>query len=240
MELNPRIKISDSKLKESKIILGSFPTWSLSISEDKEINKEKERARIENKEVPFFFGSSINKFWNWYNKYVDNKVVKNDVKSIKNSLKTNKIGITDLIFSCKRKEKSSLDKHLTKRNYNHSFFQLPKNGETLKILCTSKGVMNEMLLNKKFFKTHSELQINLKKSLEFQNIITRKTHGNSNYIRNPFCLLIETKCGGKIECVSIPSPGSPHRRLIDFGLDSKDSNQFLDNYLKVVFDWLIE
>jgi len=91
MELNPRIKISDSKLKESKIILGSFPTWSLSISEDKEINKEKERARIENKEVPFFFGSSINKFWNWYNKYVDNKVVKNDVKSIKNSLKTNKI-----------------------------------------------------------------------------------------------------------------------------------------------------
>ena len=240
MEFHPRINISDPALKQSKIIVGSFPTWSLSDSFNKSISKEKEIARIKNNEVPFFFGSSTNQFWNWYNKYVDNEVIKKDIKSIKNSLKTNEVGITDLIISCKRKGKSSLDKHLTKRNYNHSFFQPPEKGETIKILCTSKGVMNEMLLNKKFFKIHPELQINLNKSQDFQNTIIRKTNGNSKFVKNPFCSLIETEFGGIIECVSIPSPGSPYRRLIDFGFDSKDSKEFLDKYLKVVFDWLIQ
>lgn len=240
MEFNPRINISDPVIQQSKIIVGSFPTWPLSNSENMGICKEKELARIKNNEIPFFFGSSINQFWNWYNVYVDNKVIKKDIKSIKRSLETNEIGITDLIISCERKGKSSLDKHLTKRNYNHRFFRLPQKGETLKILCTSKGAMNEMLLNKKFFKIHPELQINSKKSLDFQNIIIRKTKGKSNFIRNPFCSLIETEFGGIIECVSIPSPGSPYRRLVDFGLDSKDSIQFLDNYLKVVFDWFLK
>lgn len=240
MEIHPRINISDPLLQQSKIIVGSFPTWSLSNSENNEIRKEKEIVRIKNNDLPFFFGSSINRFWDWYRKYLDNKVIKNDISSIQNSLKTNSIGITDLIVSCDRKDKSSLDKHLTKRTYNHIFFEYPKKGQTLKILCTSKGVMNEMLLNKKFFKVHPELQINFKKSIDFQSSIIEKINGNSNYIKNPFCILIETEFGGIIECVSIPSPGSPYRRLIDFGLNSKDSNQFLDNYLKVVFDWLIE
>jgi hypothetical protein len=240
MEFNPRINISDSVLQESKVIVGSFPTWSLSNSENKKNNKEREIARITNKEIPFFFGSSVNKFWNWYSKYVDTNAKKNDIKSIKNSLKFYEIGITDLIFSCERKGKSSLDKHLIKRNYNHTFLKLPKKGETLKILCTSKGLMHEMLLNKKFFKSNPDLNINLKKSIDFQNIIINKTKGNSDYIRNPFCSFIETQNGGIIECISIPSPGSPYRRLIDFGFDSKDSNEFLDNYLKVVFDWFLD
>jgi hypothetical protein len=240
MEFHPRINITDPALLQSKIIVGSFPTWTLGYSENKKIREEKEIARVEKNDIPFFFGSSINQFWNWYSKYVDNKATKNDIKSIENSLKTKEIGITDLIICCKRNSKSSLDKHLSKRIYNHNFFKLPHKEETLKILCTSKGAMNEMLLNKQFFKTHPELQINLKKSIDFQNVIIAKTNGNSDYIKNPFCSIVETKFGGIIECISIPSPGSPYRRLIDFGFDSKDSNVFLDNYLKVVFDWLIE
>lgn len=240
MEFHPRINISDPILQQSKIIVGSFPTWSLSNSENNEISKEKEITRIKNKDVPFFFGSSINRFWNWYYKYADNKVIENDIKSIEKSLKTNKIGITDLIISCNRKGKSSLDKHLTKRIYNHNFFQYPKKEKKLKILCTSKGAMNEMLLNKKFFKTHPGLQINLKNSVDLQNKIIEKTNGNSNYTGNPFCISIETEFGGIIECVSIPSPGSPYRKLVDFGFDSKDSNQFLDNYLNVIFNWFLE
>ncbi len=240
MEIHPRINLSNPVLKQSKIILGSFPTWSLSASQTNEIKLEKENARIENNDIPFFFGSSVNRFWAWYNKYVDNEVSIKNINSLEKSLKSNSIGITDLIFSCHRKDKSSLDKHLTKRTYNHNFFEYPKKEETLKILCTSKGVMNEMLLNKKFFKTHSELQINIKKSDGFQNRFMKKFNGNQNHIKNPFCVSIETETGGIIECTSIPSPGSPFRRLVDFGFDSNDSNQFLDNYLKVVFDWFLK
>jgi len=240
MEIHPRIKLRDSSLKTSKIILGSFPTWTLTSSQFDEIRNEKEITRIKNNDIPFFFGSSINKFWNWYYEYVDCKIIINDIKSIKKSLKVNKIGITDVIFSCKRSGKSSLDQHLTSRVYNHIFFEYPKKGKTLKILCTSKGVMNQMLFNKKFFKTHQELKINFKESVNFQNKIVKKSKGQLNNIKKPLCLIINTEIGGVIECVSIPSPGSPYRRLVDFGFDSNDSDKFLDDYLKVAFDWFTE
>ncbi|WP_299123009.1 hypothetical protein [uncultured Winogradskyella sp.] len=239
MEFNPHISKSKPVLKESRIILGSFPTWSLSYSELNQTNESKEIIRTKNNDLQFFFGSSINLFWDWYSTYIDNKVSSKDINSIQKSLKSKEIGITDLIISCERKGVSSLDKHLTKRTYNHDFFQHPKKGECLKILCTSKGLMNEMLLNNKFFKIHPELKINQKNSFELQKRIIRKTNGNSNNVKNPFCKSIETEFGGIIECISIPSPGSPYRKLVDFGFDSENSNKFLDNYLNVVFDWFI-
>ena len=243
MEYHPRINLSDERLIQSKIILGSFPTWSLSRSENETINQEKKVTRIKNGDVSYFYGSTNNQFWIWYEKYIDPNVKHLDIKSVKFSLKKNKIGLTDVIYSCKRKEKSALDKHLTQRIYNHDFFVYPKQGEKLKILCTSKGVLNEMLLSNNFFKIHTSLEINIEKSVGFQNRFINKFNGNQNNIKKPCCVLIESETGGVIECVSIPSPGSPYRRLIDFGFDSNnlnDSNLFLDNYLKVIFDWFIE
>ncbi len=236
-EFNPRISISDPVLQQSKIIVGSFPTWSLSNSKKTKINKEKDSARIKNNEMPFFFGSSSNKFWDWYNIYFDGGIIKNDINSIQASLKIKAIGITDLIISCNRKDKSALDKHLTKRIYNHNFFTYPKEGEKLKILCTSKGLMNDILLNGMFFKLHPQLKIDLKESNILQERMIEKINGNSELIKNPFCRSLHNDFGGIIECISIPSPGSPYRRLIDFGCESKDLNSFLDNYLKVVFNW---
>ena len=97
--------------------------------------------------------------------------------------------------------------------------------------------MNNMLLNNSFFKVHSELKINVFESTILQNNIIRKTNGNSKLIKNPFCISIKNNKGGIIECISIPSPGSPYRRLMDFGCDSKELQSFLDNYLEEVFDW---
>lgn len=241
MEHHPRTKISKPVIDNQRIILGSFPTWSLT-DPDPEKNEnlsQKEEARKKNGDVQFYYGSSINRFWNWYKKYIDSSAVKGNLDTIQNSLLKNDIGITDVIISCSRKNKSALDKHLTKRTYNHQFFNYPKKGETLKILCTSKGVLNEMLLNSKFFKLHDSLIINLEESEINQKKITNTLNGNSNLVRNPFYRILEMESGGTIECMCTPSPGSPYRRLVDFGCTTEDADTFLDEYLSFVFNWFL-
>lgn len=241
MEYHPRTILSQPVIDNQRIILGSFPTWSLTDPDpDKNENQsQKEEARIKNGDFQFYYGSSINRFWDWYKIYVDSSIVKGNIDTIQNSLLKNDIGITDLIVSCSRKDKSALDKHLTKRTYNHQFFNYPKKGETLKFLCTSKGVMNEMLLNSKFFKIHNLLTINIEESEINQKKIISTFNGNSSLVRNPFYRILETESGGTIECMCIPSPGSPYRRLIDFGCTSDNADTFLAEYLHFVYNWFI-
>lgn len=239
MEFHPRLNLSNLRIKESRIILGSFPTWSLTDCdpEKDETSEQKKLERIKNGDIPFYYGSSINRFWNWYKIYVDESISIEDIISIKASLVKKSIGITDVIISCSRKNRSALDKHLTKRTYNHQFFGYPKRDETIKILCTSKGVMNEMLLNNKFFKTHTELKLNVEKSDFFQKQILHKVNGDISLLRNPLYRIIDVESGGSIECMSIPSPGSPYRRLKDFGYSPNDADLFLNSYLSHVFNW---
>ncbi|MEQ6121212.1 hypothetical protein [Reichenbachiella sp. MALMAid0571] len=236
IEQHPRLNLSNLTLIESKIILGSFPTWTLTGS-DTEKNNQKETERTENGDIPYFYGSSSNRFWIWYKNYIDQSIPIKDISSIEKSLKRNEIGITDVIISCSRKGKSALDKHLTNRTYNFTFFKYPKKGQTLKILCTSKGVMNDMFLSRKFFNIHPHLSINQKESNNFQKKLAPNFNGNLELVRMPFYQEIDVHQGGKIKCFALPSPGSPFRRLIDFGHVADSSDKFLSNYLKTVFDW---
>jgi hypothetical protein len=221
--------------------LGSFPTWSLTTPDNdkNETYKQKELERIRNKDVEFFYGSSINRFWNWYKTFVDPKIERENIKTIIESLELNSIGITDVIFSCERANKSALDKHLTNRIYNHQFFNYPSKGETVKILCTSKGVMNEMLFNPAFFKIHNELKANTDYVNVFQTKLLEKIGGDLSPIRNPFFRSFETALGGLIQCIALPSPGSPYRRLIDFGLVNSNAEDYLQSYLKEAFNWFV-
>lgn len=239
MESHPRINITNSQLSEGKIILGSFPTWALTPpdKDKKETTEEKELQRIKNNDLNYFYGSSNNHFWNWYSEFVDTTISKENVESIQKSLIQNKIGITDVIFQCTRKNRSSLDKHLTDRIYNHSFFRYPEKEERIKILCTSKGVMNDMLLNKHFYKEHSNLKPDEIKSNIFQTEVLLRIQGNSDSIKNPFYKTIKCESGGIIECFAIPSPGSPFRRLGDFGMGNQDLKKYLFAYLEEVFIW---
>ncbi|MBK9636719.1 MAG: hypothetical protein IPO63_02480 [Bacteroidetes bacterium] len=239
IELHPRINVENPILTNNKIILGSFPTWTLTDSQppNKKLIILKNIERINNGDIPFFYGSSSNQFWIWYQLFIDQNISIKNIAEIERSLMENSISITDVIISCERKEKSSLDKHLTNRTYNHSFFRYPTYGETIKILCTSKGVMNEMLLNNVFLKKHTSLSILDKESIAFQNNVIREIKGNPNNIKNPFYKILQCETGGKIECFSTPSPGSPYRKLIDFGLNTKNSKDFLNRYLSVIFKW---
>lgn len=239
IEIHPRLDINNLKITQSKIILGSFPIWSLTQIDSgikSETNSESIIIKREG-EFPFFYGSSTNKFWEWYKKYVDIGIVTNDLNIIKNSLDRNEIGITDVILSCKRKNKSALDKHLSERIYNHEFITYPKLGETLKILCTSKGVMNEMFLHKIFFKIHQNISINEKASLEFQNEFIAKIGGDINSIQKTVFVELQVHGKGIIQCIAIPSPGSPFRKLTNFGHRDGELNSYLDKYLKRAFNW---
>jgi hypothetical protein len=239
VEYHPRLNLDDLLIKESKIILGSFPTWSLSdtVNISGDILLEKLELRKKSGEIPFFFGSAKNQFWHWYKIFNDPHLDISVVDNIVSSLNYNQIGITDVILSCKRRDKSALDKHLTKREYNQKFFNYPKKGKTVKVLCTSKGILNEMLLNKKFFIYHDTLSVNLTLSNLNQRSFITNIKGDIALIKKPFYSFIEVENGGIIECLAIPSPGSPYRKLIDFGLNTLDVDGYLNSFVKQAFDW---
>lgn len=239
MEFHPRIDVQNPLIEEDKIVLGSFPIWTLSDvrAENVQINRERLRERLKNEEMDFYYGSRGNHFWLWYQKYLDLQISIKDASSIRNSLKENSIGITDLIVSCDRKGRSALDKHLTNRTYNHAFLKLPEKGEKKKILCTSKGVMNDMLLNKHFFDKFRPLKVNASKSSNFQEEIIKNIKGELPLVTKPFFQYIECDDGGTIEVFSLPSPGSPYRKLETFGLGINSRTDYLHNYLLTVFEW---
>jgi hypothetical protein len=236
MEYHPRIDVTRFPLHDSKIILGSFPTWPLTNS-DEDDKYEKELVKSKNGDFDFFYGSSSNQFWTWYQRYTDDSIVVNQFASIIPSLRRKNVGITDVIIRCKRKNRSPLDKCLSNRVYNHSFFRRPSKGETIRILCTSKGVMNEMLLNRLFFNKNPDLRLNNLESDKIQKEILRKLVGDYRLVNRPFYQIVETHSGGKIECFALPSPGSPYRRLVDFGKCDKLNDDYLNRYLQQAFDW---
>lgn len=238
MEFHPRLQIGNLKVNQLKVILGSFPVWSLTHDETNgNYNKTTHGENTKIGEFPYFYGSSINRFWHWYQKHIDCSIMLLDLVSIKDSLEKNKIGITDVILSCTRNGKSSLDKDLSQRTYNHDFLLYPRPGEILKILCTSKGVLNEMLLCKKFFQLHQQITYDPIGSMSFQTSFIQEIDGNYNILKKPVFVQLNVEQGGIIQCLATPSPGSPFRRLTDFGIKTQDLNNYLESYLINAFKW---
>lgn len=237
MEINPRLINNLEPLNEKRIILGSFPPWHLTPSKNDKEKREKVEIIEHNRDGNFYFGTSHNLFWDWYKEKMDSTIEKQNISTIKKSLKNKSIGITDLIIKCERVGRSALDKNLKKREYHHVFFITPKKGEVLKILCTSKGLMNEMLLNKQFFKTYKSAKINFSKSQKFQSKLVSQLSGNLDLISSPIFLQVDFENGGEVHCLSIPSPGSPFRKLSQFGFESNNRNEYLNNYLELSFKW---
>src|SRR4051812_8244570 len=105
MEFHPRINVKNPILTNKKIILGSFPTWTLTDSDDELVSTQKLSERAKNGDIPFFYGSATNKFWGWYQLYVDSKISVKNITEIEASLMRNSMGITDVIISCLRKDR---------------------------------------------------------------------------------------------------------------------------------------
>ena len=241
MEFDPLLK-SFKPLRQPRIILGSFPTWTLTTPDitKGETEELKLKQRKENGDFPFFYGSSRNLFWSWYKEHAAIEIDVKNVGSIRKALKANNIGLTNIISSAKRKGVSSFDYDLTNRMYNYSFLAKPKGD--IKILCTSKAVLNEMLLKKGFFAANKHLELVYDKDKEsaFQEEFINRI-GGAGPIKKPIYRCLVLKKGYRIKCLAIPSPGSPFRGLAYFGhKKGTPTKAFLKSYLREAFGWFLD
>ena len=239
MEKDPLLR-GFKPLSNPRIILGSFPTWTLTTPDKSkgETSYQKRRQREQNGDFPFFYGSARNLFWEWFQKYVDSTLDPKDIVSIKAALEQHDIGITNLIRAAVRKGRSSFDYDLSQRTYNYMFFKKPENN--IKILCTSKTVLNEMLLKKGFFDIYQRLGLHYNTAEISTQQSLLYSIGANTVLRQPIYRCLKTKQGHSIECLAIPSPGSPFRGLAYFGQKKgQPTKEFLEAYLRMAFNWFI-
>lgn len=70
-------------------------------------------------------------------------------------------------------------------------------------------------------------------------IYLEKINGNIALIQKPIYQELTIINGGKIQCLSIPSPGSPFRKLDTFSYPGINQDKYINNYLKAAFEWLM-
>lgn len=115
------------------LVLGSFP------------GKE---STQNTREDDWFYGAKRNQFWKIL-ELVYNKELKS-VTQKQNLFSELKIGITDIIDACERKENSNKDGNLINIKYNERIDSILNKNSISKILFTSKGVYQDFIKNYNF------------------------------------------------------------------------------------------
>jgi hypothetical protein len=217
----------------SKLILGSFPIYSITLPE----NEEKERIRKSNGIIQFFYGSYRNSFWDLYRSNIDNNI-QNPIspQNAINSLTKNKIAISDMIYKSFRKGRSASDSDLIDREYSIDLINQFLNNGITKILCTSKGVL-EMFHNQ-VVKKNNHIVFQESETKEWQNKIILDINGNALHIKKIICKQYTYK-DKIIRLLSMPSPGSPYRQIKHFGYYDGDRKNYTEKYFNYAFKWLI-
>ena len=234
----------------TKLLLGSFPVYEC--TEPDNCYKEKKRG-IEGT-TWFFYGSNRNRLWSKYKEFIDCSISEPwDADIIIESLKNRNIAISDVIIKCERysneKNKntgeeyisqfSSEDSALHNKEWNSGILVELLNGGVSKILCTSKGVL-ENLEKQIICKRNSSIGIvNNKQTKIFQTEFLKDLGGDYNTIKKPICNVFAFN-EKEIVALAIPSPGSPQRKIKDFGCESEDKMEYANKYFKKAFEWFIE
>lgn len=215
----------DFRTPAGRIILGSFPPYKFTRKDEKEAIEQEIRSR-------HFYGNKINQFWKWYQQFVDLTLVPEDIESRNKSLEKYDIDVADVIYSCERKGQSASDNDLSNRCYHLDFLDFSRN-DTVRLLCTSKGVMNEMFFGRNFRKSYPDFSEDPAASKELARRIAHAVPGT------PIARVFRNTSGKSIEAVALPSPGSPYRSLKSFGFVGGDAKVFLQGYLKSSFEWFL-
>lgn len=112
------------------LILGSFPG--------------KQSTQIKS-EDDWFYGAKRNQFWKIIELVYDADLTLKVDKQ--NLFKNLKIGITDIISSCERKENKNTDNNLINKLYNKKIIHILETNPIKKVLFTSKNVFKEFTEN---------------------------------------------------------------------------------------------
>jgi hypothetical protein len=220
----------------TKLILGSFPVYECTDQD----NTTKQQNRLNEGTIRFFYGSIDSGLWGLYRDNIDDTILlPPDPNQILQSLAHRQIAISDTIYSCERHDFSSLDNKLIRRTYNIQCVQsLIRNG-VRKIICTSKGVLKDL---ERQFILHGNLpfgQVDNLAGCTFQENFVQGLGGNNNQITSPIAKVF-TIDNYQVTAIAIPSPGSPQRKLAQFGFNGNDWRNYADNYFSNAFNWLNE
>lgn len=234
----------------TKLILGSFPVYACSDMD----NPIKQKTRLAEGTVRFFYGSARSRLWRLYRDNIDNSIeLPPNPTAILHSLTQRQIAISDTIKSCERytykinkktKEKilfpfSSEDKALHVIEWNQEILtQLIDNG-TRKILCTSKGVLRDLERQIICKGNHPPGQVDNGLSVNFQSSFIKSIGGNEDQIANSIAKVFLIN-NFQVSALAIPSPGSPQRQITQFGFNGLDWRSYAESYFAYAFAWLVQ
>lgn len=147
----------------TKLIIGTIPPHRFCVPN-----------KLSEKDVPFYYGSRDNYFWDLIsNIYQTNLSPLNTMEAIlkrTNFLKKHNIGITDIIKSCSRKNKSSSDANLMDIVYKDLSLILNQNINIDTLIYTS-GFVKKCINN--IFKSYHEIDKNDNRK-QFLTILGKK------------------------------------------------------------------
>lgn len=230
-----------------KLILGSFPIYECT-NDDNIIKQNKRKSEGT---VRFFYGSNRSRLWTKYNSYIDILERPWNVDEIIESLEKKQIAISDLIKSCERYKSvldrrtntrilqpfSSADTALHNRAWNKDIIEEILKDGVVKILCTSKGVLNDLEKHIICDSRKPFGSINSVLSIGFQKEFVEQLGGNNNQIVNPIAKVF-TIDNRNIFAIAIPSPGSPQRKIFEFGCVDQNKMEYAEKYFSTAFKWL--
>lgn len=231
-EFHPYLEAGE-RIQAKRMIIGTFPTYSVTEPD----TPRKSFLRETRGDIQFFYGSSANYFWTWYQNYVEPELNIANPDSILQSLTNRNIAISDVIKSCRRVDESFLDSELIKKNWNRNLSNL-LSGSIQKVLCTSKGnigavgwLLHEILIPSGFVVSEDE------SILLHQHILNEIDNSSPDILRVAHVL---RRGADSVRIVALPSPGSPYRGLLHFGKTTHPTRDYLNAYLQVAFNWFLE
>lgn len=116
-----------------KMIIGNFPIGKFS-------NPERFHE-VKDGDIPFYYGGSTNRLWSLIGLCFDLKL--DNKKKIQDFLSEHKIGVADILLSCRRVNGSALDSALYDKTYNKGLAGLIEKKGIVELIFTSKHVHQE-------------------------------------------------------------------------------------------------
>ena len=234
LEQHPFIQIGEA-IPAKRMIVGTFPIYSLTNPR----TPRKNQLQLQRGDISFFYGSQANTFWSWYQQFVDPTVNIQNVQSILASLQTNKIAISDVIKECSRIDESFEDNKLRRKIWNRSLANIIT-GSIDKIICTSKAGSGAMGWLRDKVLIPAGFVVNQVATDQLHHRILNAIPGSNTQVIT--IALVLKRARKEVSIVALPSPGSPERRLVDFGyVDGvHTTTTYLQSYLGQAFNWFLQ
>jgi hypothetical protein len=234
LEQHPYIYIGEA-IPARRMIVGTFPIYSLTNPR----TPRKIQLQQHHGDISFFYGSQANAFWSWYQQFVDLTVNTQNAQSILTSLQVKEIAISDVIKECSRIDESFEDNKLRRKDWNLPLGNLI-NRSIDKIICTSKAGSGAMGWLRDKVLMPAGFVVNQTETTQLHQYILNAIPGSNTQVLSIAQVL--TRGQKKISIVALPSPGSPERRLVDFGyVDGVHfTATYLQSYLTQTFSWFLQ